>query len=159
MYFWQFSTFSQQKIFFHLQWNLTNSFVIIRAMYSKALVCMCVMFMHNLCIIKRKMAKNERFYTMGIWYTIDQGAFLRIITGMEINYMESMSLYVNRDKTKKWGHLFHDYAQKSSIVHSLSVVYTSTFCAPFSGRKTESLIQFWNWNFRIYFWFFKNTDI
>ena len=26
--------------------------------------------------------------------------------------------------------------------HMMSVVYTSTYCAPFSGRKTESLIQF-----------------
>ena len=40
-----------------------------------------------------------------------------------------------------------------------SVVYTSTFYAPFSGRKTESLIQFWNWNFRSYFWVLENADI
>ena len=41
----------------------------------------------------------------------------------------------------------------------LSVVYTSTFCAPFSGRKTESLIQFWNWNFRIMFFHFFKVEV
>ena len=46
--------------------------------------------------------------------------------------------------TKRGGKIFKNKGGTQLFMPNLgiAVVYTSTFCAPFSGRKTESLIQF-----------------